>query len=139
MKPVVVGFLYTLNEMVTSKKLTLLFISSSLVNVIVGVIVLNESSTSWIFVLLKVLTASQLSRNSQKSYVTQRFITIFLITCHWSLSSAQRIQSTPCYPSPYLFNIILSCIGRTSKQSLPFQFSHPKTMYTFLCSPTSAT
>ena len=55
---VAVGCLYTLQEtlcsyleMVTSRKLTLLIISSCKVNVIVGVTLLNESSISWIFVI----------------------------------------------------------------------------------------
>jgi len=58
MMSVAVGFLYTLHEILcsslevaTSRKLTLLFISSCIVNIIVDVILLNESSTSWIFVI----------------------------------------------------------------------------------------
>ena len=58
-------------------------------------------------------------------HVTQRFVTVFTTACHMPLSWARWIQYTPscpCYFFKICFNIVLTCMHRSSRCSLSLRF-----------------
>jgi len=50
-------------------------------------------------VLQEKLTVAKLVKKCPAFYGTRRFITMFTLACHWSLSWTRWIQSTTFYPT----------------------------------------
>jgi len=78
--------------------------------------------TPWSRVHLEKLLNTQLVKKYPTFYGTWRFMTVFTITCHWSLSWARCIQFTPSYSIS--LNVILPYMPRSSEWSLPFGISN---------------
>jgi hypothetical protein len=76
-------------------------------------------------ILLEKLTVTQLVDNMPAFYGSRRFITVFARACHWSLSWARWIQSTPSPPyfSEVHSDIILPSTPRSSEWCVSFMFS----------------
>jgi hypothetical protein len=62
--------------------------------------------TPWSWALLKRPQVGKLLKNFATFYRTRRFITVFTIALHWSLSCARSIQSIPPY-SVFLRSILI--------------------------------
>jgi hypothetical protein len=77
--------------------------------------------TSWSRVLLGKPKVAQLLKKFHAFYRTQRFTTMFTRDCHWSLSKARQIQSTPSHHIS--LRSILIYTPTSSKWSLPIRFN----------------
>jgi hypothetical protein len=93
-----------------------------------------DSLTPWSRVLLEKLVVTELVKKLPAFYETQRFI-MFTRACHWSLSWARCIQSTPSHSIFQKFTLTLSSHLHLGLQSglFPSDFL-TKVLYAFLIS-----
>jgi hypothetical protein len=91
-------------------------------------------------VLLEKLIITWLLWKFPAFYRTRMFITVLTRACHWSISWARCIQSTPSHPISPRSLIIFFCHLRPGLSSGLFFTGFPaKILYTFLISPMRAT
>jgi hypothetical protein len=101
---------------------------------------LTTQLISWSKALLEKIIVTQLVKKFTSFYGTGKFITVFIGTCHWSLSSATCIQSTASHPITQRSLLILCshlCLGLPSCL-FPSGFL-TKSLYALLISPLRAT